>query len=104
MNYSSNLFFSKDLAKYISYCGIKHACICPGSRNTPLVLGFTNNVNYKCTSHIDERSAAFFALGISKKDNIPSVLISTSGTAVANFFPAIIESSLSKTPLIIITR
>ena len=93
-NHISNIMYELD---------IKDISICPGSRNTPLAIAFTNNPNFRCTSHIDERSAAFFALGISKKNEHPSVIISTSGTAVANFFPAVIEASFSKTPLIVIT-
>ena len=98
-----NLKWAKSISDTISELGIKYICICPGSRNTPLTIAFINNSNFICSSHIDERSASFFALGISKKDNIPSVIISTSGTAIANFFPAIIESSLSKTSLIVMT-
>ena len=78
-------------------------CICPGSRNTPLTIAFSSNKKFNCTSHIDERSAGYFALGISKKKNLPTVLISTSGTATANFFPSIIEANLTKTPMIVIT-
>ena len=98
-----NLKWCEQFSNTIANLGITDICICPGSRNTPLTVAFTNNSIFDCTSHIDERSASFFALGISKKKNIPSIVISTSGTAVANFFPAIIESNLSKTPLIIIT-
>ena len=103
MNNNINLNWANQIANILDSLGIKDICICPGSRNTPLTIAFTNNSNFRCTSHIDERSAAFFALGISKKSKIPSVVISTSGTAVANFFPAIIESNLSRNPLIVIT-
>ena len=103
MNNNLNLNWSNQISNILDGLGVKDICICPGSRNTPLTLAFTNNPNFRCTSHIDERSAAFFALGISKKNKIPSVVVSTSGTAVANFFPAIIESNLSKNPLVVIT-
>ena len=102
-NSNINLKWCDQFSNTIANLGIRDICLCPGLRNTPLTVAFTNNPIFNCTSHIDERSASFFALGISKKKNYPSIVISTSGTAVANFFPAIIESSLSKTPLIIIT-
>ena len=102
-NTNINLTWCNHLSNIMNKLGIKDICICPGSRNAPLIVAFTDNSKFQCTSHVDERSAAFFALGISKKNNTPSIIISTSGTAVANFFPAVIESSLSKTPLIVIT-
>ena len=98
-----NLKWSKYISDAIHDMNLQYICICPGLRNTPLTLAFTGNPNLICSSHIDERSASFFALGISKENNSPAIIISTSGTAVANFFPAIIEASLSKTPLIVIT-
>ena len=98
-----NFKWAECVSNIIADMGIQRICICPGSRNTPLTLAFTKNLKFDCSSHIDERSASFFAMGISKKSNIPSVVISTSGTAVANFFPSVIEASLSKTPLIVIT-
>ena len=98
-----NLDWSYHISKIITQIGVKNICICPGSRNTPLTIAFSSNQKINCTSHIDERSAGYFGLGISKKNNIPTVVITTSGTAVANLFPSIIESNLSKTPLIIIT-
>jgi len=100
---NNNLIWSYEIANTLYDLGVKNVCICPGSRNTPLIIAFTKNKKFNCTSHIDERSAGYYALGVAKKDNSPSILISTSGTAVANFLPAIIESSLSKTPLIVIT-
>jgi len=100
---NKNLNWSYQIANTLYKKGVKYICLCPGSRNTPLTIAFTSNQDFICSSHIDERSAAYFALGISKKIKSPSVIISTSGTAVANFFPAIIESSLSKTPIIVIT-
>ena len=99
----NNLIWSYEIANTLYDLGVKNVCICPGSRNTPLIIAFTKNKKFNCTSHIDERSAGYYALGVAKKDNSPAILISTSGTAVANFLPAIIESSLSKTPLIVIT-
>ena len=98
-----NLNWSQKISDTFYALGVKHVCICPGARNTPLTLSFINNKNFITTSHIDERSAGFFALGISKKTGRPPIIITTSGTAVANLYPAIIESNYSKTPLIALT-
>ena len=98
-----NLNWSQRISDTFYALGVKHICICPGARNTPLTLSFINNKNFITTSHIDERSGGFFALGLSKKTSKPSIIITTSGTAVANLYPAIIESNYSKTPLIALT-
>ena len=98
-----NLNWSQRISDTFYALGVKHICICPGARNTPLTLSFIKNKNFITTSHIDERSAGFFALGLSKKTSKPSIIITTSGTAVANLYPAIIESNYSKTPLIALT-
>ena len=95
-----NLNWSQKISDTFYALGVKHICICPGARNTPLTLSFIKNKKFISTSHIDERSAAFFALGLSKKTGSPSIIITTSGTAVANLYPAIIESNYSKTPFI----
>ena len=83
--------------------GVRYACISPGARNSPLTYTFTEKSKIICYSHVDERSSAFFALGLAKSSLTPVVLISTSGTAAANYFPAIIEASLSRTPLIVLS-
>ncbi|MEE8149596.1 MAG: 2-succinyl-5-enolpyruvyl-6-hydroxy-3-cyclohexene-1-carboxylic-acid synthase, partial [candidate division Zixibacteria bacterium] len=76
-----------------------------GSRSTPLVLGIAeqNNVKVETTVHFDERGAAFYALGCARATGCPAVVVCTSGTAAANFFPAIVEASADKIPLIILT-
>ena len=83
--------------------GVRHACISPGARNSPLTFAFTERSEIKCFSHADERSSAFFALGLAKSTLKPVVLICTSGTAGANYFPAVIEASLGRVPIIILT-
>ena len=83
--------------------GVRHACISPGARNSPLTFAFTERSGIKCFSHADERSSAFFALGLAKSTLKPVVLICTSGTAGANYFPAVIEASLGRVPIIILT-
>ena len=83
--------------------GIHNACISPGLRNTALSLSFIKHGKFNCHGIIDERSSGYFALGMALKTKTPTILICTSGTAVANYFPAIAESSQSRVPLIIIT-
>ena len=83
--------------------GVEDVVICPGSRNAPLMLSFGHRTEIRKHSIVDERSAGFFALGLSLKTKKPSVLISTSGTAVLNFAPAIAEAYYQKIPLIILT-
>ena len=83
--------------------GVRHVYISPGSRSTPLVLAAATHPGFSSHIAIDERSAAFQALGSSKGSGIPSILICTSGTALANYHPAVIESKQSGIPLIIIS-
>jgi len=83
--------------------GCRNVSISPGLRNTAISLSFINHKGFKCYSIIDERSAGFFALGLTLKSKTPTILICTSGTALANYFPSIIESSQSRVPIIIIT-
>ena len=83
--------------------GLKAVCIAPGSRSTPLTLAFAQHPDITVYPHLDERSAAFFALGIALKTDQPVALVCTSGSATANFFPAIIEAHESQVPLIILT-
>lgn len=81
---------------------VRHFLIAPGSRSTPLALAASENPLAKTTVHFDERGLAFLGIGIAKATQNPVCLICTSGTAVANFYPAIIEASMSFTPLIIL--
>lgn len=83
--------------------GIKYFFIAPGSRSTPLTLALARHKIAQYYIHFDERSLGYFALGYSKSCLAPSVIITTSGTAVANLFPSIIESSLGFSPIIILT-
>ncbi|WP_445664839.1 2-succinyl-5-enolpyruvyl-6-hydroxy-3-cyclohexene-1-carboxylic-acid synthase [Fodinibius sp. AD559] len=94
----TNTFFQA-LYKY----GIKDIVLSPGSRSTPLTLAAASNPHFEKHVILDERSAAFTALGIGKATNIPAVLICTSGTALANYYPAVIEARLSGVPIILAT-
>jgi len=82
---------------------IRHIIICPGSRNAPLTIGFTENPYFKVYSIVDERAAAFFALGIAQQTGHPAAVICTSGSAVLNFYPAVAEAFYSDIPLVIIS-
>ena len=99
MNSSQNI--SQALSQTLFELGCRDACISPGARNAPIALSLSNQ--FKCYNILDERSCAFTAMGISKFKKIPAIINCTSGTAVANLFPAIIEARMSETPLIIIT-
>ena len=85
----SNTSVSKFISDILYLRGVRYTVISPGSRNTPLTKAFIENKKIKCYSQIDERSSAYFALGIAKTSNKPVVIITTSGTAAANLFPAI---------------
>ncbi|PKR78193.1 2-succinyl-5-enolpyruvyl-6-hydroxy-3-cyclohexene-1-carboxylic-acid synthase [Halalkalibacillus sediminis] len=83
--------------------GVEDIVISPGSRSTPLAMTVAEHPHLKEWIHFDERSAAFFALGIAKTKRKPVVLVCTSGTAVANYFPAVVEAYYSRVPLILLT-
>jgi 2-succinyl-5-enolpyruvyl-6-hydroxy-3-cyclohexene-1-carboxylate synthase len=98
-----NYAFSQTFVDELARSGLSHACICPGSRSTPLVMSLAQQPSIKIWVHLDERSAAYFALGISRALGRPAAVISTSGTAAANFFPAVVEARYSHVPLLIVT-
>src|SRR5919109_2693212 len=87
----------------LARCGLRHACTSPGSRSTPLVLSLVRDPRIRATSHLDERSAAFFALGLAKAGGVPPALACTSGTAAANYAPAVIEAHEARVPLLVLT-
>ncbi len=91
--------FCDELAR----CGLQHACTSPGSRNTPILLSLAREPRIRCWSHIDERCAAFFALGAAKAADRPVAITCTSGTAAANYTPAVIEAWHARVPLIVLT-
>jgi 2-succinyl-5-enolpyruvyl-6-hydroxy-3-cyclohexene-1-carboxylate synthase len=91
--------FCDELAR----CGMEHACTAPGSRCTPIVLSLAREPRIHAWSHIDERSAGFFALGAAKRSGRPVAITCTSGTAAANLAPAVIEARHARVPLIVLT-
>lgn len=83
--------------------GVKEVVISPGSRNAPLTIGFSENKAFNCHSIVDERSAAFYGLGLAMAKNEPVVLVCTSGSALLNYFPAIAEAFYSDVPLLVLS-
>jgi 2-succinyl-5-enolpyruvyl-6-hydroxy-3-cyclohexene-1-carboxylate synthase len=102
-----NTFYAQTFVDALVRSGLDAVCIAPGSRSTPLTLAFAERErevgDVTVYSHLDERSAGFFALGMSIASGKPTALVCTSGTAAANFFPAIIEANMSCVPLIVLT-
>ncbi|MEL6787644.1 MAG: 2-succinyl-5-enolpyruvyl-6-hydroxy-3-cyclohexene-1-carboxylic-acid synthase [Cyanobacteria bacterium J06607_15] len=98
-----NTLWASVLVETFHRCGVIMAVVCPGSRSTPLTVAFVNHPQIAAIPILDERSAAFFALGRAKKTGLPTVLVCTSGTAGANFYPAVIEAQESGIPLVILT-
>lgn len=102
MNYSK-IPLAQTISQICFLKEIKHIVVCPGSRNAPLTIGFTENPFFNVYSIVDERSAAFFALGMAQQSGEPTAVVCTSGSAVLNFYPAVAEAFYSDIPLIIIS-
>ncbi len=98
-----NTLWASVLVDTLQHLGVSLAVICPGSRSTPLAVAFAQASHIEAVSVLDERSAAFFALGHAKRTGRPAALVCTSGTAAANFYPAVIEARESRVPLLILT-
>src|SRR6478735_1630120 len=92
-----------DLVVLCKLHGVQHVVISPGSRNAPLSITFENTNDISTYVVVDERSAAFFALGISIATKTPVVLVCTSGSAALNYAPAVSEAYYQKVPLIVVT-
>ena len=83
--------------------GVTDAIVCPGSRSTPLALALRTAPGLRVRVLLDERAAGFFALGLARTSGRPVILLATSGTAVAEFHPAVIEAEQSRVPLVVLT-
>lgn len=93
----------KNIPEICARLGVRKVVIAPGSRNAPLIFAFTAQSELECLSITDERSAAYFALGMSQYSGEPVALVCTSGTAVLNFAPAIAEAYYQNIPLLVFT-
>ena len=93
----------RNLVETCAIKGIQHVVISPGSRNAPLSVSFSRHPAFNCTVIVDERSAAFYALGIAQQTQKTVVIVCTSGTAALNYAPAIAEAYYQKIPLLVLT-
>ncbi len=99
----SNKILSQTLVQLCLDKGIDHIVISPGSRNAPLTIGFGEAPDFKCFSIVDERCAAFFALGVAQQLKKPVAIVCTSGSALLNYYPAVAEAFYSDIPLVVIS-
>ncbi len=100
---NTNTLWSSVLVETLVRCGLRQAVISPGSRSAPLTFALARHTGIEAIPVLDERSAAFFALGLAKQHRRPAALVCTSGTAAANFLPAIVEAHESGVPLLVLT-
>jgi 2-succinyl-5-enolpyruvyl-6-hydroxy-3-cyclohexene-1-carboxylate synthase len=98
-----NVLWAWTLIDALAASGVVHAVISPGSRSTPLALACLRHPGVETSIQVDERSAAFFALGLAKARHQPVVLVCTSGSAPAHWYPAVIEADMGGTPLILLS-
>jgi len=98
-----NSLYARIVIDELARAGLRAVVIAPGSRSTPLVIACAEHPDIRVFSQIDERSAAFFALGLALASDRPVALLCSSGTATANFFPAIVEAHYAHVPLLVLT-
>jgi 2-succinyl-5-enolpyruvyl-6-hydroxy-3-cyclohexene-1-carboxylate synthase len=98
-----NMLWARALAEELARSGVRHACVCPGNRSGPFAFALAAQQGVKVWSHVDERSAGFFALGLARAARGPVAVLCTSGTAAANLHPAVLEASLGRVPLVVLS-
>ncbi|MHB9286418.1 2-succinyl-5-enolpyruvyl-6-hydroxy-3-cyclohexene-1-carboxylic-acid synthase [Halobacteriales archaeon Cl-PHB] len=98
-----NALWGAAIVDELAKAGVSAVCVAPGSRSTPLTYAVADHPDLQVHSHLDERSAAFFALGRARRTGEPTPLICTSGTAAANFHPAVIEADAGRVPLLVLS-
>ena len=91
------------LVDELARAGVRHACLTPGSRSAPLALALARHTAITVHVHVDERASSYFAVNIARSTGEPVVAACTSGTAAANHLPAVVEASMSRVPLIVLT-
>jgi 2-succinyl-5-enolpyruvyl-6-hydroxy-3-cyclohexene-1-carboxylate synthase len=91
------------LVDELARCGLREACLAPGSRSAPLAVALAEHPAVRLHVHVDERSAGFFALGAAKAAGRPAAVLCTSGTAAANLHPAVVEADFGRAPLLVLT-
>lgn len=100
---AANTRAARAFVRALAAAGVTDACITPGSRSTPLTIAFAEQDAIKPWLHLDERASSYFALGLARATGRPVAVLCTSGTAAANFHPAVAEANLSRIPLIFLT-
>ncbi|MEZ3114379.1 2-succinyl-5-enolpyruvyl-6-hydroxy-3-cyclohexene-1-carboxylic-acid synthase [Halobaculum sp. MBLA0147] len=98
-----NTLWGRAVAEELVAGGVSAVCVTPGSRSTPLTVAVARHEDLHVFSHLDERSAAYFALGRARRTGEPTPLICTSGTAAANYYPAVMEADRARVPLLALT-
>ncbi|MDF0533388.1 2-succinyl-5-enolpyruvyl-6-hydroxy-3-cyclohexene-1-carboxylic-acid synthase [Shewanella yunxiaonensis] len=98
-----NLLWGELILEELARLGVQHLCMAPGSRSTPLTLAAAKQHKLQQHLHFDERGLGFYAMGLAKASRAPVAIITTSGTAVANLFPAIVEAWLTNVPLVVLS-
>jgi 2-succinyl-5-enolpyruvyl-6-hydroxy-3-cyclohexene-1-carboxylate synthase len=98
-----NVLWAEAFVEELAAGGLEAVCVSPGSRSTPLTMAFAAHEDVAVYSVLDERSAAFFTLGRARRTGEPTALVCTSGTAAANYHPAIVEASQARVPLLALT-
>ncbi|MFZ9850307.1 MAG: 2-succinyl-5-enolpyruvyl-6-hydroxy-3-cyclohexene-1-carboxylic-acid synthase [Vulcanococcus sp.] len=101
----ANLRAALTLLEALRHCGLRRLVLCPGSRSAPLAVaaGVLASRGLDLFTAVDERSAAFLALGLGRADGLPAAVVTTSGTAVANLLPAVVEADSGALPLLLLT-
>ncbi|MBY6019283.1 2-succinyl-5-enolpyruvyl-6-hydroxy-3-cyclohexene-1-carboxylic-acid synthase [Halomonas denitrificans] len=98
-----NLLWARLMLEELHRLGVRHLCLAPGSRSTPLTLAAAGHDGFQRHTHFDERGLGFAALGLAKASQSPVAIITTSGTAVANLYPAVIEAYQTGVPLVVLS-
>jgi 2-succinyl-5-enolpyruvyl-6-hydroxy-3-cyclohexene-1-carboxylate synthase len=100
---AANTAWARAFVDELARAGVHEVALAPGSRSTPLVMAFAADGRFRPRVHLDERSAAFFALGVGKASGTVAVVLTTSGTAAANLYPAVVEAWAAEAPLLVLT-